>query len=589
MKKKYSAQKGAGLAVYKRLLTFVLPFWPVFLVGIIATAISSLVDAGFVGALRPLLDKGLIDPHVNFIRWLPILAILAFLIRGGATFVSTYSLSWLGAKVVMLFRRLLFKQYVYMPTVFYDQSTSGSLLSKVLYNVDQVTAASTYTIVTVLKEGFLVIGLLGVMFINSWRLSLFFLFVGPIIAVTVRITSKRLRDLSKRVQGSMGEVTHLVEEVIEGHRVVKAFGGQAYEIEKFNAATQRTFDQNIKKVIANGLATPIVQLLLGFVIAVVIWLATWRTGSVKVSPGAFIAMIASMLAILKPIKTLTRLNATIQNAIAGAESIFKIADKEKEPDTGTKTFESRAKGAITYCDINFQYKHSDKPVLTQINFSIEPGQTVALVGRSGAGKSTIASLLPQFYHNYQGMIKVDGVDIRDYQLASLREQIAIVTQQVTLFNGTIRENIAYGCFDTVSEEALMIAAKAAHALEFVEELPKGFDTLVGENGVRLSGGQRQRLAIARAILKNAPILILDEATSSLDTEAERYIQEALDELIKDRSTLVIAHRLSTVENADQIIVLDKGRIVEQGDHATLLAKDAHYARLYKMQFKDKAS
>ena len=588
MRKKIPSQKPSAVAVYKRLLYFVLPFWPIFLVGIIATAVGSLVDASFVGALRPLLDKGLIDPNVTFIRWLPLLAILAFFVRGTATFVASYTLSWLGSKVVMLFRRLLFKQYLYLPTKFYDETTSGALLSKVLYNVDQVTAASTYTIITFLREGFLVLGLIGVMFINSWKLSLFFLFVGPIITVTVRVTSKRLRNISKRVQVSMGEVTHLVEEVVEGHRVVKAFGGQSYEIEKFQAATDRTFAQNMKKVVTDGLATPIVQMLLGFIIAAVIWLATWRTGHVNVSPGAFIAMMAAMLAILKPVKTLTKLNTTIQGAVAGAESIFEIIDMPKEPETGECTFDGKAKGLIEYCDVNFHYHRHEAPVLSHINFTIEPGQTVALVGRSGAGKSTIANLLPQFYHDYTGAIKVDGVDVRDYQLQALRAQMALVTQQVTLFNGSIRENIAYGRFDEVSDNELIQAAKAAHVLEFVDALPKGFDTLIGENGVRLSGGQRQRLAIARAILKNAPILILDEATSSLDTEAERYIQDALDALIKNRTTLVIAHRLSTVENADKIIVLDKGRIVEVGDHASLLAKGDNYARLYSMQFKDSA-
>lgn len=577
------------MAVYKRLLRFVLPFWPIFLVGIVATALGSLVDAGFVGALRPLLDKGLIDPNITFIRWLPLLAILAFFVRGTATFVSSYSLSWLGSKVVLLFRRLLFKQYVYLPAKFYDGTTSGALLSKLLYNVDQVTAASTYTIITFLREGFLVVGLIAVMFLNSWKLSLFFLFVGPIITVTVRVTSKRLRNISKRVQVSMGEVTHLVEEVVEGHRVVKAFGGQSYEMEKFHTATERTFKQNMKKVVTDGLATPIVQMLLGFIIAAVIWLATWRTGHVNVSPGAFIAMMASMLAILKPVKTLTRLNTTIQGAVAGAESIFEIIDMPKEPETGQRIFEGKANGLIQYCDVSFHYDQHEAAVLNQINLTIEPGQTVALVGRSGAGKSTVASLLPQFYHDYTGTIKIDGIDARDYQLESLRAQMGLVTQQVTLFNGTIRENIAYGRFDTVSDSELLQAARAAHVLEFVDALPKGFDTLIGENGVRLSGGQRQRIAIARAILKNAPILILDEATSSLDTEAERYIQDALDVLIKNRTTLVIAHRLSTVENADQIVVLDKGCIVEVGNHASLLAKGNHYARLYHMQFKDSAS
>ncbi|MCD6055673.1 MAG: lipid transporter ATP-binding/permease [Gammaproteobacteria bacterium] len=576
----------SGFSVYRRLLTFVLPYWPVFLVGIIATALTSLIEAGFVGSIRPIMDKGLIDPNLTFLRWLPLMVIGAFLFRGTASFISNYCLRWLSGKVIMTFRQILFRQYIHMPTAFYDQSTSGELLSKVLYNVDQVAAASTTTITTLLQEGFFVLGLLGVMFINSWRLSLFFLFVGPIIAITVRVSNKRLRNLSKRVQVSMGEVAHLVEEVVEGHRVVKAFGGQAYEINKFETVTWRNFRQNMKRAVTDGLATPIVQLMLGFIIAAVIFLGTLKTGHLNVSPGAFVAMMASMAAILKPVKNLTKLNTSIQAAIAGAESVFELVDAEKEPDRGTLDFKGKAKGHIEYNHVSFNYATSASAVLKNICFTIEPGQTLALVGRSGAGKSTLANLLPRFYHDYNGIIKIDGHDSQDYRLHSLREQIALVTQQVTLFNASIRDNIAYGQFENASEEAIRAAAEAAHILDFVNELPEGFNTIIGENGILLSGGQRQRLAIARAILKNAPILILDEATSSLDTESERYIQDALDKLIKNRTTLVIAHRLSTIEKANKIVVLDKGEIIEIGDHKTLLAADGMYAKLYKMQFKD---
>lgn len=582
------SSKPKGLRMYRRLLRFILPYWPIFIIGVIATALGSLVDTAFVGALRPILDNGFINPDLTFIRWLPILAIVAFLMRGVASFVSAYCLSWLGNKVVLLFRRMLFNQYVYMPTAFYDKTTSGALLSKLLYNVEQITAASTTTVVTLIREGFLVLGLIGVMLYNSWQLSLLFFLAGPIITLTVRITTKRLRNLSKRIQSSMGDVTHLVEETLEGHRVVKAFGGQEYEIAKFEQATQKVFNQAMKRAITNGLATPIVQVALGFIIAMIIFLATLRTGRINISPGAFISMIASMLAILKPIKNLTKLNSTVQAAVAAAESVFEIVDSSKEPDLGTRTFKQKAQGLIEYEHVCFYYDtNSQVKVLSDISFTIQPGQTVALVGRSGAGKSTIANLLPHFYHNYTGTIKVDGHDICDYQLQSLRSQIALVTQQVTLFDGTIRDNIAYGQLNSsIDEDAILKAAKAAHIFEFIQQLPDGLNTVIGENGIRLSGGQRQRLAIARAILKNAPILILDEATSSLDTESERYIQQALDTLIKNRTTLVIAHRLSTIENADLILVLDKGHIIESGDHHTLLAQDGHYAKLHKMQFKD---
>lgn len=572
-----------GFSIYKRLLGFARQYWGAFIIGLLGTILSSGTDAAFTWLLKPVLDKGFIAKDEAFIKWLPLLIIVAFLVRGVTSFVANYYMTWAGRNVVMKFRQAMFNHMLRLPSAFYDSSTSGQLLSTLLYNTEQVAKASTDALVTVVQETCFISGLIIVMLSISWKLTLWFMIVVPLIAAVARYASKRMRRLSQSVQQSMGEVTHVAEEAIEGYKVIRTFGGETYEKDKFTKATQFNCEREMKVIATNALSTATVQQVAGIAIALTIFLATSQHASV--TAGGFASMLAAMLAILKPMKNLTTVSSVIQRGIAAAESIFALLDEPAEKEQGALPL-LRVKGQICYQAISFAYQPTGSNILADINFRVEPGQTVALVGRSGSGKSTLVNLLPRFYDSYQGKITIDDIDIRDIYLADLRNQFALVSQHVTLFNDTIAHNIAYGRFSDASEQAIIKAAEAAHAMEFIRDLPNGLNTIVGENGVMLSGGQRQRLAIARALLKNAPILILDEATSALDTESERHIQAALEELMKDRTTLVIAHRLSTIEKANKILVLDKGQIVEQGTHQALLELSGHYARLHQLQFKD---
>lgn len=573
----------SGSYVYKRLLGYATRYWPGILVGVVATILMSSIDARLTAMIKPILDQGFIDRDLNYLRWLPLQIIVALLLRGGASFLSDYYMAWAGRGVVMRMRQDIFAHLMKLPARFYDNTTSGQLLSTIIYNVDQVAKASTDAVVTVVQESCLIIFLVWLMIHTSWQLSLFFFVTVPAIAIVARTSSKRMRKLSSNVQSTMGGVSHVSEEAIEGYKVIRIFGGENYENNKFANLAEKNRFRELKIIATKSLASSSVQVIAGFGLAFMVFFATHIT----ISPGSFARMVVAMLMILKPLRNLTNVNNTIQKGIAGAESVFLLLDKPTESDQGTQKL-TRAKGKINYRNVNFNYL-PEKKVLHQIDLSIAPGQTIALVGRSGSGKSTLVSLLPRFYDEYTGDIFIDDINIRDIELSDLRNQFAFVSQHVTLFNDTIAHNIAYGRLSETSEADIIAAAKAAHAWEFIQELPLGLNTLVGENGVLLSGGQRQRLAIARALLKNAPILILDEATSALDTEAERYIQAALDELIQNRTTLVIAHRLSTIEKADKIVVLNDGYIVEAGTHEELLAREDFYARLYRMQFKEFAA
>ncbi len=568
---------------YKRLLMYAAKFKTAIILGLLGSVLTSAVDAYFVYLLKPILDKGFIARQAHFIHWLPILILLLFLLRGLATFTSNYHMGYAARNIVMKFRQQLFARILHLPAAFFDKSTSGQLLSAVIFNVEQVAKASTDSIGVIVEESCFIIGLIIVMLKISWRLTIVFLIVMPIIAGISRYASKRMRRLSHSVQKSMGHVTHVLEEGIEGYKVVRTYGGENYEINKFNELSSDNTRREIKIIATNSLSSASVQLITAAAISAIIIIGT--SNVINISPGGFASFVSAMVTLLKPLKNLTRVSGTIQKGIAGAESIFNMLDEPVEQDTGTQTM-SRAIGTVSYQNINFSYPSSQSNVLRDINFEVKPYQTIALVGRSGSGKSTIVNLLPRFYDDYQGIITIDGINIRNLKLIDLRKQFAMVSQNVTLFNDTIARNIAYGNFDQVSEAEIVAAAEASNAMEFIDDFPEGLNTLIGENGVLLSGGQRQRLAIARALLKNAPILILDEATSSLDTEAERIIQAALDKLMRNRTTLVIAHRLSTIENADKIIVLDKGEIVEVGTHTELLNVGGHYAKLHKMQFKE---
>ncbi len=575
-----------GVSVYKRLMGYALDYWPAFIFGIVGMLMSSGSDAAFTWFLKPLLNDGFINKNQHFLFWLPYIIVGAFVFRGIASFTANYFITWIGRNVVMRFRQLLFAHFLKLPAAYFDTRNSGELLSVIIFNVQQVASASTKAFIRVIRESFLIVGLIVVMFLNSWRLSLIFILTVPVIALIVSYTSRRMRSLSHGIQDNMSEITHIAQEGLEGYREVKSFGGQNYEQGKFNSVTKHNRQREMKVIVADSIGTSSVQILASFAIAITVYLAT-SDGRFGISAGAFVSFTASMLAMLKPLKNLTTVNSTIQKGIAGAESIFAVLDEPTEQDTGT-TILPRAQGELIYENVSFQYERSHKGVLHNIDLTIKPGETVALVGRSGSGKSTLVNLLPRFYEYQTGCITIDGYTIRDLSLSSLRQQVALVSQHVVLFNDSIAKNIAYGQLETVSREEIIAAAKAAHAYEFIQELPEGLDTLVGDKGVLLSGGQRQRLAIARALLKDAPILILDEATSALDTEAERHIQAALETLMENRTTLVIAHRLSTIEKADKIVVMEKGRIIEMGNHSTLLEQDGHYAKLHALQFHDES-
>lgn len=575
---------GDALTIYARLFVYVRRYWPMLIVAGIGSMMYSGVDAWFIYFLKPLLNEGLVDKNMTFLKWAPFMVMGVFIVRGLASFLSNYFISSASRNVIMCLRQDLFAHLQKLPARFYDHTTTGQVLSVLLYGVDQVANASADVLTAAVQAIFLIIGLVIVMLSISWKLTLLYFVIVPFVTVIMRVASLRIRRLSLNIQDSVSDVSHSAEENIEGYKVVRAFAGQAYEIEKFNKATRINRQREMKVVAARTISASAVQLVMAAALSVTLYIATLDIAGSVLSPGGFVAMVAAMLALLKPMKDLAFVQNKLYRGLAGAQCVFELIDEKPEQDTGSKTI-VRAKGKMEFKQVNFAYANG-KEVLEDISFTIEPGKTVALVGRSGSGKSTIVSILPRYYEDYTGKILLDGASIKEYRLADLRHQFAVVSQNVTLFHDTIANNIAYGRLGKVSEADIVAAAKAANALEFIERLPGGLNALVGENGVLLSGGQRQRIAIARAVLKDAPILILDEATSALDTESERYIQAALEELMKTRTTLVIAHRLSTVERADNIIVMDAGKVVESGTHDELLAKEGSYAKLYRMQFQE---
>lgn len=573
-----------AFAIYSRLFRYVYKHWPILVAALFGSMLYSGIDSWFVYFLKPLLNQGLVEKNQQFLKWAPILVMMAFVFRGTASFISNYCIAYVSRSVIMKLRQELFAHMQRLPARFYDNSTSGQVLSVVVYSVEQIANSSADVLTSIVQSGCLVIGLLIVMFSISWKLTMMYFIIIPLIVVVMRITSLRVRRLSLRIQDSIADLMHRAEENILGYKVVRAFDGQVNEVSKFNQAANINRQREMKVVAARAFSISGVQILAAAALSLTVYVAALDISNSLLSAGDFVAIIAAMLALLKPMKDLTAMQNKLYRGLAGAQTVFELLDEKPEEDLGTKTLQ-RARGKMEFANVGFSYS-DEKTVLRNINFTIQPGEVVALVGRSGSGKSTLVNLLPRFYSHFSGQILLDDHSIHDYRLQDLRRQFALVSQNVMLFNDTIAHNIAYGRFDTVSEEEIIAAAKAAFALEFIEQYPSGIHSIIGENGVLLSGGQRQRLAIARAILKDAPILILDEATSALDTESERYIQAALEELMRKRTTLVIAHRLSTVEHADKIVVLDDGLIVEVGNHAELLAHDGTYAKLYKMQFKD---
>ena len=572
------------LQTFKRLWPTIKPFKAGLVVSGIALVLNALADSGLIYLLKPLLDDGFGKANHSFLKIMAFVVVGMIILRGVTNFISNYCLAWVSGKVVMTMRRRLFKHLMFMPVSFFDRNSTGKLLSRITYDSEMIASSSSGSLITIVREGAYIISLLAVMFYTSWELTLVLFVIGPIIAVLITIVSKIFRKLSKNLQDSMGELTATTEQMLKGHKVVLSFGGQHIEEERFNKVSNNMRRKGMKMVTADSISDPVVQIIASLALAVVLFLATTPLiAEDNLSAGSFTVVFSSMLAMMRPLKSLTNVNSQFQRGMAACQTLFAILDLEPEKDNGTYQAEP-AKGELEFKNVSFAYQGKDELALNNISFSVPAGKTVALVGRSGSGKSTIANLVTRFYDIEQGEILLDGVNIQDYRLSNLRENCAVVSQQVHLFNDTIANNIAYAAQDKYSREEIIAAAKAAYALEFIEKLPQGFDTVIGENGASLSGGQRQRLAIARALLRNSPVLILDEATSALDTESERAIQSALDELKKDRTVIVIAHRLSTIENADEILVIDHGEIRERGNHKALLEQNGAYKQLHSMQF-----
>ncbi len=586
-KTKVSAFVGNNTAttwqIFKRLLAYAKPYKLGFIVAIFGMLGYAAIDVYFLSKLPPLIDEGLSGDNPNFMKWAPVFVVVAFIFRGICHFLGNYCLAWVGNNVVADLRQNLFEHIMMMPVAFHDKESTGALISKITFDTEQVLHATSKSILTLVQQGAFVLGLLGMMFYMSWQLSAIFLLISPIIAIIVTAVSKRFRKVSKSIQGAMGEVTTAAEQTFNGHKVVISFGGQQREFERFGKINKHNRQQQMKLMATKAASVPIIQIIASFALAFVLYAATLDGLKDTISAGVFIGVISYMTMLLRPLKLLTNVNSEFQRGMAACTSIFAVLDQDKEKDIGTINI-VKAKGKIEFKSVDFSYHNNTNDLaLSDLSFSLNAGETLAFVGRSGSGKSTASALLLRFYDVTNGEVLIDDTNIEEFCLKDLRKQFAYVSQQVVLFNDTLANNIAYGNPDA-SKEDIIIAAKSAHVMEFANTMPQGLDTNIGENGALLSGGQRQRVAIARALLCDAPFLILDEATSALDTESEHHIQEALQALQKNRTSIVIAHRLSTIENADKIIVMDKGKIIEQGSHKSLLAKEGAYAQLHHFQF-----
>ena len=569
--------------IYKRLFSYTYDFKLAAIFSVIGMLGYEAMDAQFIRLMQPFIDDGLTSRNTEVLTWAPVVVIVLVLGRGVFNYMASYCLSYVGSRVVQKLRQQLFEHMLFLPVSFHDQHSNGELISKITFDTEQVQQAITRALQVIIREGAFVVFLLYVMFEANWKLSSIFLTVIPIVAVIVSVVAKRFRKISKNIQDAMGGVTRGSEQMLAGHKVIHGYGGQDKEIANFAQVNNQNRQQRVKMDATRAISVSVIQFLAAGAMALILAIIAMPNVIDTITSGTFVVLLSSMMMMLKPLKQLANVNVELQRGITAAQSIFEILDLDIEKDTGSRELK-KAQGDIEVNNITFTYPTKGEPVLSNLSLKIRAGESIALVGRSGSGKSTLSSLLPRFYDFKEGEILLDGHNISDYPLKDLRTQFAIVSQQVVLFNDTLANNICYGADKVLSEQEIIEIAKKAHVWEFVKDLPKGLNTVVGENGVMLSGGQRQRIAIARAIVKDAPILILDEATSALDTESERLIQAALDELMKEKTSIVIAHRLSTIENANCIYVLDKGKVIEQGDHKSLLSQKGTYAALCQMQY-----
>ena len=576
-----TASNASGYVIYKRLASYATKHLRYLIFAVLGMILAGVTAPIFTLYLKTLLDGTFTYKDPGVIKWAPFIVLVIFLLRGVGSFVSSYYMQWVGRTVVKELRSELFQRLMRLPVSYYDKNNSGNLVTRLIYHAEQVSLAATKGLTVLVQDTVIVIGSICVMFYLSWKLTFIVLFVSPIIAVLISYVSKRFRKLSGQIQEQVGEVTQISSEAISATREIRIYDGIDYEQKRFEDVNESNHKSFMKRIITERVSMPLVQFIMAIALAVIIYSAT-TDGTIDTA-GGFTAFILAMVALLDPVKRLTQINSTLQGGIAAGDSIFSLLDEASEKDTGTQSLE-KSEGNFEFKDVSFRYTEDTDTVLKNINFSVKSGEKIALVGQSGSGKTTLVNLLPRFYDGYEGEINLDEIPLNDIKLQNLRQQFAYVGQDVTMFNDTIRNNIAYGNMRSATDDEVKAAAEAAFALEFIENLPQGFDTQVGENGTLLSGGQKQRIAIARAILCDAPILILDEATSALDTKSERHIQEALEKLSENRTSFMIAHRLSTIEKADKILMMEAGEIIESGSHATLIKKKGAYYRLYQLQF-----